>query len=281
MLYYDKLTREVVDDPNKVNIDQRSMETLVEKYKDKLDNKEGVLMYDEDINSLVYKEYIVLLGVNKNAAEQWTRLNEREESQYFTTVEIPLSLFKKYDDMRKKENTVVTYTLDKGFEVFEVPQGYIYDNKEHVVVKFELPFRKVILDTETMVNNIFYDGILFDYNNVTYKLPFRLEDQQYFTNLLLASPESIDIKFYKNSGLRNSSEFTIINIANLTDSEATIKSIVNTMTIWSSKLKNEVNKYIVEYDGISLEDKERLTKLSNVEYYVNEIQKRINQKLPG
>ena len=276
MLYYDKLTREVVDDPNKVNIDQRSMETLVEKYKDKLDNKEGVLMYDEDINSLVYKEYIVLLGVNKNAAEQWTRLNEREESQYFTTVEIPLSLFKKYDDMRKKENTVVTYTLDKGFEVFDVPQGYIYDNKEHVVVKFELPFRKVILDTETMVNNIFYDGILFDYNNVTYKLPFRLEDQQYFTNLLLASPESIDIKFYKNSGLRNSSEFTIINIANLTDSEATIKSIVNTMTIWSSKLKNEVNKYIVEYDGISLEDKERLTKLSNVEYYVNEIQKRIN-----
>lgn len=276
MLYYDKLSREVVDDPNKVNIDQRSMETLVEKYKDKLDNKEGVLMYDEDINSLVYKEYIVLLGVNKNAAEQWTRLNEREESQYFTTVEIPLSLFKKYDDMRKKENTVVTYTLDKGFEVFDVPQGYIYDNKEHVVVKFELPFRKVILDTETMVNNIFYDGILFDYNNVTYKLPFRLEDQQYFTNLLLASPESIDIKFYKNSGLRNSSEFTIINIANLTDSEATIKSIVNTMTVWNSKLKNEVNKYIVEYDGISLEDKERLTKLSNVEYYVNEIQKRIN-----
>lgn len=276
MLYYDKLTREVVDDPNKVNIDQRSMETLVEKYKDKLDNKEGVLMYDEDINSLVYKEYIVLLGVNKNAAEQWTRLNEREESQYFTTVEIPLSLFKKYDDMRKKENTVVTYTLDKGFEVFEVPQGYIYDNKEHVVVKFELPFRKVILDTETVINNIFYDGILFDYNNVTYKLPFRLEDQQYFTNLLLASPESIDIKFYKNSGLRNSSEFTIINIANLTDSESTIKSIVNTMTIWSSKLKNEVNKYIVEYDGISLEDKERLTKLSKVEYYVNEIQKRIN-----
>ena len=276
MLYYDKLSREVVDDPNKVNIDQRSMETLVEKYKDKLDNKEGVLMYDEDINSLVYKEYIVLLGVNKNAAEQWTRLNEREESQYFTTVEIPLSLFKKYDDMRKKENTVVTYTLDKGFEVFDVPQGYIYDNKEHVVVKFELPFRKVILDTETMVNNIFYDGILFDYNNVTYKLPFRLEDQQYFTNLLLASPESIDIKFYKNSGLRNSSEFTIINIANLTDSEATIKSIVNTMTVWNSKLKNEVNKYIVEYDGVSLEDKERLTKLSNVEYYVNEIQKRIN-----
>lgn len=276
MLYYDKLSREVVDDPNKVNIDQRSMETLVEKYKDKLDNKEGVLMYDEDINSLVYKEYIVLLGVNKNAAEQWTRLNEREESQYFTTVEIPLSLFKKYDDMRKKENTVVTYTLDKGFEVFDVPQGYIYDNKEHVVVKFELPFRKVILDTETVINNIFYDGILFDYNNVTYKLPFRLEDQQYFTNLLLASPESIDIKFYKNSGLRNSSEFTIINIANLTDSEATIKSIVNTMTIWSSKLKNEVNKYIVEYDGISLEDKERLTKLSKVEYYVNEIQKRIN-----
>ena len=276
MLYYDKLSREVVDDPNKVNIDQRSMETLVEKYKDKLDNKEGVLMYDEDINSLVYKEYIVLLGVNKNAAEQWTRLNEREESQYFTTVEIPLSLFKKYDDMRKKENTVVTYTLDKGFEVFDVPQGYIYDNKEHVVVKFELPFRKVILDTETVINNIFYDGILFDYNNVTYKLPFRLEDQQYFTNLLLASPESIDIKFYKNSGLRNSSEFTIINIANLTDSEATIKSIVNTMTVWSSKLKNEVNKYIVEYDGISLEDKERLTKLSNVEYYVNEIQKRIN-----
>ena len=276
MLYYDKLTREVVDDPNKVNIDQRSMETLVKKYKDKLDNKEGVLMYDEDINSLVYKEYIVLLGVNKNAAEQWTRLNEREESQYFTTVEIPLSLFKKYDDMRKKENTVVTYTLDKGFEVFEVPQGYIYDNKEHVVVKFELPFRKVILDTETVINNIFYDGILFDYNNVTYKLPFRLEDQQYFTNLLLASPESIDIKFYKNSGLRNSSEFTIINIANLTDSEATIKSIVNTMTVWSSKLKNEVNKYIVEYDGVSLEDKERLTKLSNVEYYVNEIQKRIN-----
>lgn len=276
MLYYDKLTREVVDDPNKVNIDQRSMETLVEKYKDKLDNKEGVLMYDEDINSLVYKEYIVLLGVNKNAAEQWTRLNEREESQYFTTVEIPLSLFKKYDDMRKKENTVVTYTLDKGFEVFDVPQGYIYDNKEHVVVKFELPFRKVILDTETMVNNIFYDGILFDYNNVTYKLPFRLEDQQYFTNLLLASPESIDIKFYKNSGLRNSSEFTIINIANLTDSEATIKSIVNTMTVWNSKLKNEVSNYIVEYDGVSLEDKERLTKLSNVEYYVNEIQKRIN-----
>ena len=276
MLYYDKLSREVVDDPNKVNIDQRSMETLVENYKDKLDNKEGVLMYDEDINSLVYKEYIVLLGVNKNAAEQWTRLNEREESQYFTTVEIPLSLFKKYDDMRKKENTVVTYTLDKGFEVFDIPQGYIYDNKEHVVVKFELPFRKVILDTETMVNNIFYDGILFDYNNVTYKLPFRLEDQQYFTNLLLASPESIDIKFYKNSGLRNSSEFTIINIANLTDSEATIKSIVNTMTVWSSKLKNEVNKYIVEYDGISLEDKERLTKLSKVEYYVNEIQKRIN-----
>ena len=276
MLYYDKLTREVVDDPNKVNIDQRSMETLVEKYKDKLDNKEGVLMYDEDINSLVYKEYIVLLGVNKNAAEQWTRLNEREESQYFTTVEIPLSLFKKYDDMRKKENTVVTYTLDKGFEVFDVPQGYIYDNKEHVVVKFELPFRKVILDTETVINNIFYDGILFDYNNVTYKLPFRLEDQQYFTNLLLASPESIDIKFYKNSGLRNSSEFTIINIANLTDSEATIKSIVNTMTVWSSKLKNEVNKYIVEYDGINLEDKERLTKLSKVEYYVNEIQKRIN-----
>ena len=276
MLYYDKLTREVVDDPNKVNIDQRSMETLVEKYKDKLDNKEGVLMYDEDINSLVYKEYIVLLGVNKNAAEQWTRLNEREESQYFTTVEIPLSLFKKYDDMRKKENTVVTYTLDKGFEVFDVPQGYIYDNKEHVVVKFELPFRKVILDTETVINNIFYDGILFDYNNVTYKLPFRLEDQQYFTNLLLASPESIDIKFYKNSGLRNSSEFTIINIANLTDSEATIKSIVNTMTIWSSKLKNEVSNYIVEYDGVSLEDKERLTKLSNVEYYVNEIQKRIN-----
>lgn len=276
MLYYDKLTREVVDDPNKVNIDQRSMETLVEKYKDKLDNKEGVLTYDEDINSLVYKEYIVLLGVNKNAAEQWTRLNEREESQYFTTVEIPLSLFKKYDDMRKKENTVVTYTLDKGFEVFDVPQGYIYDNKEHVVVKFELPFRKVILDTETVINNIFYDGILFDYNNVTFKLPFRLEDQQYFTNLLLASPESIDIKFYKNSGLRNSSEFTIINIANLTDSEATIKSIVNTMTIWSSKLKNEVNKYIVEYDGISLEDKEGLTKLSKVEYYVNEIQKRIN-----
>lgn len=276
MLYYDKLTREVVDDPNKVNIDQRSMETLVEKYKDKLDNKEGVLMYDEDINSLVYKEYIVLLGVNKNAAEQWTRLNEREESQYFTTVEIPLSLFKKYDDMRKKENTVVTYTLDKGFEVFDVPQGYIYDNKEHVVVKFELPFRKVILDTETVINNIFYDGILFDYNNVTYKLPFRLEDQQYFTNLLLANPDSIDIKFYKNSGLRNSSEFTIINIANLTDSEATIKSIVNTMTVWSSKLKNEVNKYIVEYDGISLEDKERLTKLSKVEYYVNEIQKRIN-----
>ena len=276
MLYYDKLSREVVDDPNKVNIDQRSMETLVENYKDKLDNKEGVLMYDEDINSLVYKEYIVLLGVNKNAAEQWTRLNEREESQYFTTVEIPLSLFKKYDDMRKKENTVVTYTLDKGFEVFDVPQGYIYDNKEHVVVKFELPFRKVILDTETVINNIFYDGILFDYNNVTFKLPFRLEDQQYFTNLLLASPESIDIKFYKNSGLRNSSEFTIINIANLTDSEATIKSIVNTMTVWSSKLKNEVNKYIVEYDGISLEDKERLTKLSNVEYYVNEIQKRIN-----
>ncbi len=276
MLYYDKLSREVVDDPNKVNIDQRSMETLVENYKDKLDNKEGVLMYDEDINSLVYKEYIVLLGVNKNAAEQWTRLNEREESQYFTTVEIPLSLFKKYDDMRKKENTVVTYTLDKGFEVFEVPQGYIYDNKEHVVVKFELPFRKVILDTETVMNNIFYDGILFDYNNVTYKLPFRLEDQQYFTNLLLANPGSIDIKFYKNSGLRNSSEFTIINIANLTDSESTIKSIVNTMTIWSSKLKNEVNKYIVEYDGISLEDKERLTKLSNVEYYVNEIQKRIN-----
>ena len=276
MLYYDKLSREVVDDPNKVNIDQRSMETLVEKYKDKLDNKEGVLMYDEDINSLVYKEYIVLLGVNKNAAEQWTRLNEREESQYFTTVEIPLSLFKKYDDMRKKENTVVTYTLDKGFEVFEVPQGYIYDNKEHVVVKFELPFRKVILDTETVINNIFYDGILFDYNNVTYKLPFRLEDQQYFTNLLLANPGSIDIKFYKNSGLRNSSEFTIINIANLTDSESTIKSIVNTMTIWSSKLKNEVNKYIVEYDGISLEDKERLTKLSNVEYYVNEIQERLN-----
>lgn len=276
MLYYDKLSREVVDDPNKVNIDQRSMETLVENYKDKLDNKEGVLMYDEDINSLVYKEYIVLLGVNKNAAEQWTRLNEREESQYFTTVEIPLSLFKKYDDMRKKENTVVTYTLDKGFEVFEVPQGYIYDNKEHVVVKFELPFRKVILDTETVMNNIFYDGILFDYNNVTYKLPFRLEDQQYFTNLLLANPGSIDIKFYKNSGLRNSSEFTIINIANLTDSESTIKSIVNTMTIWSSKLKNEVNKYIVEYDGISLEDKERLTKLSNVEYYVNEIQERIN-----
>ena len=276
MLYYDKLTREVVDDPNKVNIDQRSMETLVEKYKDKLDNKEGVLMYDEDINSLVYKEYIVLLGVNKNAAEQWTRLNEREESQYFTTVEIPLSLFKKYDDMRKKENTVVTYTLDKGFEVFDVPQGYIYDNKEHVVVKFELPFRKVILDTETVINNIFYDGILFDYNNVTYKLPFRLEDQQYFTNLLLANPGSIDIKFYKNSGLRNSSEFTIINIANLTDSEATIKSIVNTMTVWSSKLKNEVNKYIVEYDGINLEDKERLTKLSKVEYYVNEIQKRIN-----
>ena len=276
MLYYDKLSREVVDDPNKVNIDQRSMETLVEKYKDKLDNKEGVLMYDEDINSLVYKEYIALLGVNKNAAEQWTRLNEREESQYFTTVEIPLSLFKKYDDMRKKENTVVTYTLDKGFEVFDVPQGYIYDNKEHVVVKFELPFRKVILDTETVINNIFYDGILFDYNNVTFKLPFRLEDQQYFTNLLLASPESIDIKFYKNSGLRNSSEFTIINIANLTDSEATIKSIVNTMTVWNSKLKNEVNKYIVEYDGISLEDKERLTKLSNVEYYVNEIQKRIN-----
>ena len=276
MLYYDKLSREVVDDPNKVNIDQRSMETLVEKYKDKLDNKEGVLMYDEDINSLVYKEYIVLLGVNKNAAEQWTRLNEREESQYFTTVEIPLSLFKKYDDMRKKENTVVTYTLDKGFEVFDVPQGYIYDNKEHVVVKFELPFRKVILDTETVINNIFYDGILFDYNNVTYKLPFRLEDQQYFTNLLLANPDSIDIKFYKNSGLRNSSEFTIINIANLTDSEATIKSIVNTMTVWSSKLKNEVNKYIVEYDGISLEDKERLTKLSKVEYYVNEIQKRIN-----
>lgn len=276
MLYYDKLSREVVDDPNKVNIDQRSMETLVENYKDKLDNKEGVLMYDEDINSLVYKEYIVLLGVNKNAAEQWTRLNEREESQYFTTVEIPLSLFKKYDDMRKKENTVVTYTLDKGFEVFEVPQGYIYDNKEHVVVKFELPFRKVILDTETVINNIFYDGILFDYNNVTYKLPFRLEDQQYFTNLLLANPGSIDIKFYKNSGLRNSSEFTIINIANLTDSESTIKSIVNTMTIWSSKLKNEVNKYIVEYDGISLEDKERLTKLSNVKYYVNEIQERLN-----
>ena len=276
MLYYDKLSREVVDDPNKVNIDQRSMETLVENYKDKLDNKEGVLMYDEDINSLVYKEYIVLLGVNKNAAEQWTRLNEREESQYFTTVEIPLSLFKKYDDMRKKENTVVTYTLDKGFEVFEVPQGYIYDNKEHVVVKFELPFRKVILDTETVINNIFYDGILFDYNNVTYKLPFRLEDQQYFTNLLLANPGSIDIKFYKNSGLRNSSEFTIINIANLTDSESTIKSIVNTMTIWSSKLKNEVNKYIVEYDGISLEDNERLTKLSNVEYYVNEIQERLN-----
>lgn len=276
MLYYDKLSREVVDDPNKVNIDQRSMETLVENYKDKLDNKEGVLMYDEDINSLVYKEYIVLLGVNKNAAEQWTRLNEREESQYFTTVEIPLSLFKKYDDMRKKENTVVTYTLDKGFEVFDVPQGYIYDNKEHVVVKFELPFRKVILDTETVINNIFYDGILFDYNNVTYKLPFRLEDQQYFTNLLLANPGSIDIKFYKNSGLRNSSEFTIINIANLTDSESTIKSIVNTMTIWSSKLKNEVNKYIVEYDGISLEDKERLTKLSNVEYYVNEIQERLN-----
>ena len=200
----------------------------------------------------------------------------RSCGQYFTTVEIPLSLFKKYDDMRKKENTVVTYTLDKGFEVFDVPQGYIYDNKEHVVVKFELPFRKVILDTETVINNIFYDGMLFDYNNVTYKLPFRLEDQQYFTNLLLASPESIDIKFYKNSGLRNSSEFTIINIANLTDSESTIKSIVNTMTVWSSKLKNEVSNYIVEYDGVSLEDKERLTKLSNVEYYVNEIQKRIN-----
>ena len=276
MLYYNKLSREVVDDPNKVNIDQRSMETLVEKYKDKLDNKEGVLMYDEDINSLVYKEYIVLLGVNKNAAEQWTRLNEREESQYFTTVEIPLSLFKKYDDMRKKENTVVTYTLDKGFEVFDVPQGYIYDNKEHVVVKFLLPFKKTVLEANIVMDNLRYDGIIYKYNDVDYKLPFRLEDQQYFTNLLLAKPENVDIKFYTNLPLRDSSDFIIINISNLNDSEETLKSIVNTMTLWSSKLKNEVSNYIVEYDGVSLEDKERLTKLSNVKYYVNEIQKRIN-----
>ena len=276
MLYYDKLSREVVDDPNKVNIDQRSMETLVEKYKDKLDNKEGVLMYDEDINSLVYKEYIVLLGVNKNAAEQWTRFNEREESEYFTTVEIPASLFFKYDEIRKRENTVVTYKLDEGFKVFDVPAGYIYDNKLHSVVEFILPFKKTTLEVTDLMDNVRYDGIIYKYNDVDYKLPFRLEDQQYFTNLLLASPESIDIKFYKNSGLRNSSEFTIINIANLTDSEATIKSIVNTMTVWNSKLKNEVSNYIVEYDGVSLEDKERLTKLSNVEYYVNEIQKRIN-----
>ena len=278
MLYYDKLSREVVDDPNKVNIDQRSMETLVEKYKDKLDNKEGVLMYDEDINSLVYKEYIVLLGVNKNAAEQWTRLNEREESEYFTTVEIPASLFFKYDEIRKRENTVVTYKLDEGFKVFDVPAGYIYDNKLHSVVEFILPFKKTTLEVTDLMDNVRYDGIIYKYNDVDYKLPFRLEDQQYFTNLLLAKPENVDIKFYTNLPLRDSSDFIIINISNLNDTDATLKSIVNTMTVWNSKLKNEVSNYIVEYDGVSLEDKERLTKLSNVEYYVNEIQKRINSK---
>ena len=40
MLYYDKLTKDVVDDPNKIVIDEKAMTYLIEKYKDKLDKKE-------------------------------------------------------------------------------------------------------------------------------------------------------------------------------------------------------------------------------------------------
>ncbi len=278
MLYYDKLTREIMDDPNKVNIDPKVMTSLLETYKEKIDKKEGVFVFDEEKSTLVYKEYIILLGVNKNAPEQWTRFNEREESEYFTTVEIPASLFFKYDEIRKRENTVVTYKLDEGFKVFDVPAGYIYDNKLHSVVEFILPFKKTTLEVTDLMDNVRYDGIIYKYNDVDYKLPFRLEDQQYFTNLLLAKPENVDIKFYTNLPLRDSSDFIIINISNLNDTDATLKSIVNTMTLWNSKLKNEVLSYITEYDGISLEDETSLTILSSQSYYVNEIQKRINSK---
>ena len=102
---------------------------MIETYKEKIDKKEGVFVFDEEKSTLVYKEYIILLGVNKNAAEQWTRFNEREESEYFTTVEIPASLFFKYDEIRKRENTVVTYKLDEGFKVFDA-DGNLVEYKQ-------------------------------------------------------------------------------------------------------------------------------------------------------
>ena len=276
MLYYDKLSREVVDDPNKVNIDQRSMETLVENYKDKLDNKEGVLIYDEDINSLVYKEYIVLLGVNKNAPESWTRLNEAEESEYYTTVNIKITEFNKYDEIRKDRNKIVTYKLDEGFRIFDVPEGCIYDNKTHSVIKFIPPFRKINLDTTSVENVIMYDGILFEYDNKTYKLPFRVEDQIYFNNLMTVlntdSSAVHSTKLYNNLPIRNSDEYIMI--------DATVEfcaNVLNEMLKWRNKLKAEVANYVIEYDSVSIENEDILTLMSKPANYIKTIQTRINE----
>ena len=276
MLYYDKLTKDVIDDPNKIVIDEKAMTSLIEKYKDKLDKKEGVLVFDESINALIYNEYMVHLGVNKFAPESWTRLNEVEESDYFTTVDIKLSEFNKYDEIRKDRNKIVTYKLDEGFRVFDVPDGYIYDNKTHSVIKFIPPFRKIILDTTSVENVIMYDGILFEYDNETYKLPFRVEDQIYFNNLMTvlnADPSTVhSTKLYDNLPIRNSDEYIMI--------DATVEfctNVLNEMLKWRNKLKAEVANYVIEYDSISIENEDILTRMSEPSNYIKTIQTRINE----
>ena len=276
MLYYDKLTREIMDDPNKIVIDGKAMASLVEKYKDKLDKKEGVLVFDESINALIYNEYMVHLGVNKFAPESWTRLNEVEESEYFTTVTIKISEFNKYDEIRKDRNKMVTYKLDEGFRVFDVPDGYIYDNKTHSVIKFIPPFRKINLDTTSVENVIMYDGILFEYANKTYKLPFRVEDQIYFNNLMTVlntDPSTVhSTKLYDNLPMRNSDEYIMI--------DATVEfctNVLNEMLKWRNKLKAEVANYVIEYDSISIENKDILTRMSEPSNYIKTIQTRINE----
>lgn len=276
MLYYDKLTKDVIDDPNKIVIDEKAMTSLIEKYKDKLDKKEGVLVFDESINALIYNEYMVHLGVNKFAPESWTRLNEVEESDYFTTVDIKLSEFNKYDEIRRDRNKIVTYKLDEGFRVFDVPEGYIYDNKTHSVIKFIPPFRKINLDTAYVENVIMYDGILFEYNNKTYKLPFRVEDQIYFNNLMtVLNADSSTIhstKLYDNLPIRNSDEYIMI--------DATVEfcaNVLNEMLKWRNKLKAEVANYVIEYDSVSIENEDILTRMSEPANYIKTIQTRINE----
>ena len=271
---YDKTTKQITENPNVIVIPDSVVYEFTEKYGEKLDQNFGRFDVDEETGGLVYSENMHYVLVSKRDSTVWTISNTPEESDNFTTITVGVEKIREMESLRMKPNTWVICTVN-GFDVITTEPGYIYDGVLKEIVEIKVPFNPPVLTIDGLCDDVMYNG--FIYNNTKmggdFLLPFRTEDQQYFTNLNFMSPETRTMKLYNDiNTLRDNGDFvTMTNIDN-----ALLQSIISTATFMRSHVKEVATKYYNDYINIPIDNVTEIKNRAEKKTYVLSIIKDLN-----
>ena len=204
--------------------------------------------------------------VSKRDSTVWSIANTPEESDNFTTIVVGVEKIREMEALRMSPNTWVTCTIN-GFDVIHTEAGYYYDGVLKEIVKTVVPFNPPVLTIDQLCDDVMYNG--FIYSNLDFGgeflIPFRTEDQQYFTNLNFIAPENRTMKLYNDiTTLRDNSNFkTITNIDN-----TILQNIIATATYMRSHIKEVATKYYNDFINIPVANEETILERANKTNYV-------------